>query len=177
MTRHRVAGLELDESRLPAPVEFHVDVPAPRADAGDGLQGAPRIPVLPDDATERLDECLRCGARDHRERDGPRVLRLHPGDAGQKASARKGLEFLGDLVGAPAAYLEGDRAARVESATSGDVDRIRSLPLEDRPFGEVPRIRALDHGAPGLSVRMLRVRDDLLGGPLLHALPQIHDLT
>src|SRR5437879_11721383 len=175
MARHRVAGLELDESRLPAPVEFHVDVAASCAYAGDGLQGAPRIAVLPDDATERLDECLRCGARDHRERDGPRVLRLHPGDAGQKASDRKGLEILGDLVGAPAAYLEGDRTARVESATSGDVDRVRSLPLEDRPCGEVPRIRARYHGDQGQSVRMRRVGDDRLGGPLLHDLPQIHD--
>src|SRR2546425_9837043 len=133
MARHRVAGLELDESRLPAPVEFHVDVAASRADAGDGLQGAPGIPVLRDDATERLDECLRGGARDHRERDGPRVLRLHLGDAGQKASDRKALEFLGDLVGAPAAYLEADRTARVASATSGDVDRVRSPPLAVRP--------------------------------------------
>src|SRR5437899_11750226 len=133
MARHRVAGIELDEPRLRALVEFHVDVAASCADAGDGLQCAPRIAMLLDDATERLDECLRCGARDDRERDGPRVLRLDLGDAGQHASARKGLEFLGDLVGAPAAYLEGDRAARVESATSGDVDRVRSFPLEDGP--------------------------------------------
>src|SRR2546427_6119987 len=119
MARHRVSGLELDESRLPAPVEFHVDVRASCADAGDGLQGAPRIAELRDDSTERLDECLRCGAGDDRELDGARVLRLHLGDAGRKAPDRKGHEFLGDLVGAPAAYLEGDRAARVEPATTG----------------------------------------------------------
>ena len=124
MARHRVAGLELDESRLRALVEFHVDVPALCADAGDAFQGAPRIAVFLDDATERLHECLRCGARDDRERDGPRILRLHLGDAGQQTSGRKGLEFLGDLVGAPAAFLEGDRTARVEPATLRDVHRI-----------------------------------------------------
>src|SRR5207245_11151588 len=124
MARHRVAGLELDESRLRALVEFHVDVPASCPDARDAFQGALRIAMLLDDATERLDECLGRGAGDDRKGDGPRVLRFYLGAAGPTSRGRKGLEFLGDLVGAPAAFLEGDGAARVESAALRDVARI-----------------------------------------------------
>src|SRR6266581_4525236 len=172
VARHLHVGRDGLEFRLGEFVERHPDPAVRSLDRLNRLESPEFLSLGLDETTDR-----RLSVRGRgRQREGARGVRPEAREESLlRRAGREVLQLRHDLLRDPAASLEGDRAARVESASGRDVRGIRSLAFQDDALPPSVRVGDRHDGHERLRIRVPRILDQLSRRPFLDDLLQVHD--
>src|SRR5438445_4169400 len=174
MAGNRVTGSDLAQERRLPRGDRNPDRARGGLDREDRLEPADRLRPLPDQGADRVRRGPDPIGRDGNVQAAVRFDDDLPHFQGRGGPGASGDDRLRDLLGPPAAPVEGDGTAGVEPAPGGRVRGARDVPGQEDPLHLLVRVRHGDRGEEGLRVRVEGLTEQLARRRPLDDLSEVH---